>query len=60
MKLGGRCLTYADFENKGHRTVNAIHNTRLHSSGHPVNDFGFKIPGLDHGVQEGPLSEIFI
>ena len=60
MKLGGRCLTYADFENKGHRTVNAIHNTLLHSSGHPVNDFGFKIPGLDHGVQEGPLSEIFI
>jgi hypothetical protein len=60
VKLGGRCLTYADFENKGHRTVNAIHNTLLHSFGHPVNDFGFKIPGLDHGVQEGPLSEIFI
>mgnify|MGYP002628584379 FL=1 len=60
LKLGGRCLTYADFDNKGHRTVNAIHNTFLHAAGHPVNDFGFKIPGLDHGVQEGPLSELLI
>lgn len=60
MKLAGRCLTYADFDNKGHRTVNTIHNTFLHAAGHPVNGFGFKIPGLDHGVQEGPLSEVLI
>ena len=60
LKLGGRCLTYADFDNKGHRTVNAIHNTLLHAGGHPMNEFGFKIPGLDHGVQEGPLSEVLV
>ena len=60
VKLGGRCLTYADFNDKGHRTVNTIHNTFLHASGHPENDFGFKIPGLDHGVQEGPLSEVLV
>ncbi|MEM7387494.1 MAG: DUF1552 domain-containing protein [Verrucomicrobiota bacterium] len=59
-KLGGRCLTYADFDNRGHRTVNAIHNTLLHAAGHPRNDFGFKIPGLDEGVQEGPLSEMLL
>jgi hypothetical protein len=58
LKLGGRCLTYADFNNKGHRTVNTIHNTFLHASGRPENNFGFTIPGLDHGVQEGPLSEV--
>ena len=60
LKLGGRCLTYADFNNKGHRTVNAIHNTLLHASGRPENNFGFAIPGLDHGVQEGPLSEVLV
>ena len=60
LKLEGRCLTYADFNNRGHRTVNAIHNTFLHASGRPVNDFGLKIPGLDEGVQEGPLSEVLI
>jgi hypothetical protein len=58
LKLGGRCITYADFDNKGHRTINAIHNTLLHAAGHPVNDFGFKVPGLNYGVQEGPLSEL--
>jgi len=60
MKLAGRCLTYADFNNSGHRTVNTIHNTLLHATGRPVNHFGFKIPGLDEGVQEGPLSEVLI
>lgn len=60
LNLGGRCLTYADFNNKGHRTVNAIHNTFLHASGRPENNFGFKIPGLDDGVQEGPLSEVLV
>lgn len=60
LKLGGRCITYADFDNKGHRTINAIHNTLLHAAGHPVNDFGFKIPGLDHGIQEGPLAEVLV
>ena len=60
LKLGGRCVTYADFDNKGHRTINAIHNTLLHAAGHPVDDFGFKIPGLDRGVQEGPLSEVLV
>jgi hypothetical protein len=58
LKLEGRCLTYADFNNPGHRTVNTIHNTFLHASGRPVNDFGFTIPGLDEGIQEGPLSEV--
>lgn len=60
VKLGGRCLTYADFNNKGHRTVNAIHNTFFHATGRPENNFGFKIPGLDVGVQEGPLSEVLV
>lgn len=60
LNLGGRCVTYADFDNQGHRTINAIHNTLLHAAGHAVDDFGFKIPGLDHGIQEGPLSEVLV
>ena len=60
LKLGGRCLTYADVDRRGHRTVNTIHNTLLHASGRPVNQFGFKIPGLEQGIQEGPLDEVFL
>lgn len=60
LKLGGRCLTYADIDRRGHRTVNTIHNTLLHASGRAVNHFGLKIPGLEEGIQEGPLSEVLI
>lgn len=60
LKLGGRCLTYSDVDRRGHRTVNTIHNTLLHASGRAVNDFGLKIPGLEEGIQEGPLSEVLI
>ncbi len=60
MKLGGRCITYADFGNKGHRTINAIHNTLLHAAGHPVNDFGLKIRGWIKASRRAPLSEVLV
>lgn len=58
LNLGGRYLTYADIDNRGHKTVNTIHNSLLHAHGRPVNDFGQTVPGLDAGVQEGPLGEV--
>ena len=58
MKLDGRCVTYADIDNRGHKTVNTIHNTLLHAAGRPTDDFGQTLPGLDDGVQEGTLGEV--
>ncbi|MFT4546719.1 MAG: hypothetical protein ACI8XO_002377 [Verrucomicrobiales bacterium] len=58
LKLDGRYVTYADIDNRGHKTVNTIHNTLLHAAGRPTDDFGQILPGLDEGVQEGSLGEM--
>ncbi|TWU54539.1 hypothetical protein Poly51_32580 [Rubripirellula tenax] len=58
LKGGGRYLQYPDYGLDGHRTMNCLFNTLLHSAGTPRDDFGSIDPNIDEAMHRGPLQEL--
>ena len=58
LKSGGRYLQYPDYGIPGHRTMNTMFNTLLHTAGAPRDDFGSLDPTIDVAMHRGPLAEI--
>ncbi len=58
LKAGGWYLTYPNYGNSGHCTINNLYSTLLHAAGAPRVDFGHMDPKLNDLVQAGPLSDL--
>ncbi|HCN76122.1 MAG TPA: hypothetical protein DIT13_02870 [Verrucomicrobiales bacterium] len=54
----GRYLQFPDYGLKGHRTINALHETLLHLAGASQGLFGSLDPNLDKDMHRGPLDPL--
>ncbi|MEZ6110206.1 MAG: DUF1552 domain-containing protein [Pirellulaceae bacterium] len=54
----GRCLSYPNYATAGHRTINGLYTTLLHTAGNPATTFGQADPMLKDFDQTGPLPEL--
>ncbi|MEK6234787.1 MAG: DUF1552 domain-containing protein, partial [Planctomycetales bacterium] len=59
LQLDGRFIYYPPEGKKGHKTINALHNTLLRSAGIERESFGQTSKSVDPVAQRGVLQEIF-
>ncbi len=59
-KPGGRYREYPDYGILGHRTMNTLFNSILHSADIPQDDFGSLDPNIEEAMHRGPLAELFV